>query len=163
MSIALLCMFPLKVNMTPFRGIQVICCHSNLFYPEMLNTWLASMPLPLSTLQLSFSPLLLLYLVFRWFFFSSSSWLGYSQGCPSESSLYFSSFTSYSICKQPSCLPFSILPFYMIAYSFSLLVCKTFSLNIFVLAISEDLLVNKDLAQTFFLATELRCSWRNHN
>lgn len=65
MSIALLCMFPLKVNMTPFRGIQVICCHSNLFYPEMLNTWLASMPLPLSTLQLSFSPFLLLYIAFR--------------------------------------------------------------------------------------------------
>lgn len=65
MSIALLCMFPLKVNMPPFRGIQVICCHSNLFYSEMLNTWLSSMPLPLSSLQLSFPASLLLYTVFR--------------------------------------------------------------------------------------------------
>lgn len=118
MSIALLCMFPLKVNMTPFRGIQVICCHSNLFYPEMLNTWLSSTPLPLSSLQVSFPPFLLLYSVFRWFLFSSNSWLGYSQGCPSESSLYFLSFTYRTICQQPACLPFIVLPFCIIGHSY---------------------------------------------
>lgn len=130
MSIALLCMFPLKVNMTPFRGIQVICCHSNLFYPEMLNTWLSSMPLPLSSLQLSFSPFLLLYAVFWWFFFSSSSWLGYSQGCPSESSLYFLSFTSCSICKQPACLPFRVLPFYIISLCLQYILIKISSYRV---------------------------------
>jgi hypothetical protein len=59
MSLVILCLFPLKENMIPYREIQEICSHRYLHDTEMLNAWLFSMHLPFSTLHLLFLTLLI--------------------------------------------------------------------------------------------------------
>lgn len=56
MSLAVLCLFPLKIkHMVPCGEIRVICRHSNPLCAEMLNAWLFSMHLPFSSTAVSCS------------------------------------------------------------------------------------------------------------
>lgn len=55
MSLAILCLFPLKIkHMVPCGEIRVICRHSNPHCAEMLNAWLFSMHLPFSSTAVSY-------------------------------------------------------------------------------------------------------------